>query len=58
MQSMAHPQVLRLGTRGSLLAQTQSGIVAAALEQAHPGLHVELVVFKTSGDQITEKPLH
>ncbi|HET6246372.1 MAG TPA: hydroxymethylbilane synthase [Tepidisphaeraceae bacterium] len=50
--------ILRLGTRASLLARTQSGIVAADLERAHPGLRVELVFFKTSGDVITEKPLH
>jgi hydroxymethylbilane synthase len=57
--NMAHgPSILRLGTRGSMLAKTQSGMVAAALERAHPGLRVELIVFKTSGDQITEKPLH
>ncbi|HWE01763.1 MAG TPA: hydroxymethylbilane synthase [Tepidisphaeraceae bacterium] len=49
---------LRLGTRGSLLARTQSGIVALALEQAHRGLQVELITFKTTGDQITERPLH
>src|SRR5450432_2772874 len=55
---MAHPTHLRLGTRGSMLARTQSGMVAEALERAHPGLHVELSTFKTSGDQITEKPLH
>jgi hydroxymethylbilane synthase len=50
--------ILRLGTRGSLLARTQSALVAAALERAHPGLRVELVTFKTSGDQIAERPLH
>jgi hydroxymethylbilane synthase len=52
------PLTLRLGTRGSLLARTQSGIVAKDLERAHPGLVVELIIFKTSGDRITEKPLH
>jgi hydroxymethylbilane synthase len=52
------PTILRLGTRGSLLARTQSGIVAKALEHAFPGLRVELVILKTSGDQITERPLH
>src|SRR5580704_7026741 len=50
--------ILRLGTRGSMLARTQSGIVAAALQQAHPGLRIEMTTFTTSGDQITEKPLH
>ncbi len=52
------PPPLRLGTRGSLLARTQSGLVARMLESAHPGLRVELIIFKTSGDQITERPLH
>lgn len=41
-----------------MLARTQSGIVAAALQRAHPGLRVEMIVFTTTGDQITEKPLH
>jgi hydroxymethylbilane synthase len=55
---MANLPVLRLGTRGSLLARTQSQIVADALARQHPNLRVELRVFKTSGDQITERPLH
>ena len=49
---------LRLGTRGSLLARTQSQIVANAVERAHPGVHVELVTVRTSGDRITDRPLH
>ena len=49
---------LRLGTRGSLLARTQSRIIADALEDAHPGLRVELVTIRTSGDRITDRPLH
>ena len=52
-----HP-VLRLGTRGSLLARTQSGLVAEELRRRHPGLTVELTIFKTSGDTITDRPLH
>jgi hydroxymethylbilane synthase len=40
---------LRLGTRGSDLARTQSATVAAALERL--GFAVELVVIKTSGDR-------
>jgi hydroxymethylbilane synthase len=40
---------LRLGTRGSDLARTQSSTVAARLEQA--GFDVELTIIKTSGDQ-------
>src|SRR4051794_6130455 len=52
------PTVLRLGTRGSLLARTQSQLVADALQARHPGLRVDLHIVKTSGDQITERPLH
>lgn len=51
-------QTLRLGTRGSLLARTQSQLIATQLEKHHPGLQVELVIVKTSGDLITDKPLH
>src|SRR5688572_18806283 len=42
---------LRLGTRGSELARTQSSTVAAALERL--GFEVELTIIKTSGDQNT-----
>lgn len=48
---------LRLGTRGSRLATTQSGSVAALLEAAHPSLIVELVEIRTSGDRIQDVPL-
>src|ERR1043165_951563 len=51
-------QTVRLGTRGSLLARTQSQLVASSLEKIHPGLAVELVIFKTTGDKITSKPLY
>lgn len=43
---------LRLGTRRSALAMAQSGMVARALEQRHPGLTVELVPRVTTGDVI------
>lgn len=56
---MAEPsKTLRLGTRGSLLARTQSQIVANAIEKAHPGVHVELITVRTSGDRIADRPLH
>jgi hydroxymethylbilane synthase len=42
---------LRLGTRGSELARTQSSTIAAALERL--GFTVELTIIKTSGDQNT-----
>lgn len=49
---------LRLGTRGSLLAKTQSQLVASEIEKRNPGLAVELVIFKTEGDRIQNKPLY
>jgi hydroxymethylbilane synthase len=42
---------LRLGTRGSELARTQSATVAAALERV--GMKCELTIIKTSGDANT-----
>lgn len=44
-------RTLRLGTRRSALAQTQSRQVATALESAHPKLSVELVPIVTEGDR-------
>jgi hydroxymethylbilane synthase len=59
MMANTQPEhILRLGTRGSLLARTQSMLVAHQLEREHPGLRVELRIFKTSGDQIADRPLH
>ena len=56
---MARPTpVLRLGTRGSLLARKQSQLVADELSRLHPGLRVELVTVRTTGDRITDRPLH
>lgn len=46
---MSAPFVLRLGTRGSLLARTQSGLVASALEAI--GARVQLVPIVTEGDR-------
>ena len=42
---------MRLGTRGSALALTQARLVAGLLEEAEPGLGVELVEITTSGDR-------
>lgn len=47
---------LRLGTRGSQLALTQSGHVADAVRAA-TGREVELVVIRTRGDAVTDRPL-
>ena len=56
--SKASESVLKLGTRGSLLARAQSDLVARELEKLHPGLRVELVIIKTSGDTIADRPLY
>src|SRR5256885_14226076 len=55
---MERPIELRLGTRGSLLAKAQSEAVAAELIRRRPHVRVNLVIFKTTGDQITDRPLH
>ncbi|HMB52598.1 MAG TPA: hydroxymethylbilane synthase [Thermoanaerobaculia bacterium] len=47
---MSAGRTLRLGTRRSLLALTQSGMVARELERRVPGLTVELVELTTKGD--------
>ena len=46
---------LRLGTRRSALAMAQSGMMARALEERHPGLTVELVPLTTTGDVVTSR---
>jgi len=48
---------LRLGTRGSRLALVQADAVARGLREAHPGLTVEVVEIRTSGDRIQDVPL-
>lgn len=49
----------KLGTRGSPLALIQARKVASALEVAErwPAAHVEIVVIRTSGDRIADRPL-
>jgi hydroxymethylbilane synthase len=42
----------RIGTRGSRLALVQANMVADGLRAAHPGLQVEIVEIRTSGDWI------
>jgi len=56
--SPAPSLTLRLGTRGSLLAKAQSSWVARQIEARNPGVRVELVIITTTGDQISDKPLH
>ncbi len=49
----AAPSRLRLGTRASPLARVQAEGVRAALAARHPGLTVELVFVRTTGDRVT-----
>lgn len=52
---------LRIGTRGSPLALAQADMVRTALAEAHPALTlpgaVEVVIIKTTGDQIQDRTL-
>jgi len=48
---------IRIGTRGSLLAVTQSGWVKRLIEAQHPDLTVDLVKITTKGDKILDVPL-
>ncbi|MFN8522428.1 MAG: hydroxymethylbilane synthase [Chloroflexota bacterium] len=54
---MSELRVLRLATRGSVLALIQSGWVAGLLERAAPGLRVEMVRVLPPGDQDKQTPL-
>jgi hydroxymethylbilane synthase len=53
--------LLRLGTRGSKLALTQTGLVRDALAKAVPALAapeaIEIVIIRTTGDVIQDRPL-
>ena len=53
--------LLRIGTRGSPMALAQSRQVGVALAAAHPALAapdaIELVVVRTTGDKIQDRPL-
>jgi hydroxymethylbilane synthase len=48
---MTNP-VLRLGTRGSLLAKAQSAMVARWIEAANPAVRIQTIIVKTTGDRI------
>jgi hydroxymethylbilane synthase len=49
--------LLRIGTRASLLAVTQSTWVKNQIEKAHPQVRVDLVKITTTGDRIQDVPL-
>src|SRR5688572_13263001 len=47
-------KVLKIGTRGSALALTQTGWVARELKKKISRLQVKIVVIKTSGDRLSQ----
>ncbi len=51
------PARVRIATRESRLAMTQTEMVAAALRARHPALGVEIVGMTTRGDRVLDRPL-
>jgi len=49
--------LLKIGTRGSRLAVSQSEWVKGQIEAAHPDIRVELISIRTKGDKIIDSPL-
>lgn len=41
---------IRIGTRGSLLARTQTDLIVTALQDLYPNLTLQITILKTSGD--------
>jgi hydroxymethylbilane synthase len=50
-------QTIRIGTRGSDLALWQANHIAERLRSVHPGIETEIVIIKTTGDRIRDRPL-
>jgi hydroxymethylbilane synthase len=48
---------IRVATRGSLLARTQTGHVIEALQSIHPGHTFETEIYKTVGDRVLDVAL-
>ena len=48
---------IRIGTRGSKLALRQAALVQEALVRACGGVVTELVILRTRGDRIQDRPL-
>jgi len=53
---MTRPTI-RIGTRGSPLALVQARMVETLLHQAQTDLETEIVIIKTTGDKVRDRPL-
>ena len=51
------PRTVRIGTRGSVLALTQTRWVESRIKAQHPDCATELVIIKTTGDKLKDMPL-
>src|SRR5512138_384623 len=51
------PPKVRIATRESRLAMTQTEMVRDALRARYPGLAVEIVGMTTKGDRVLDRPL-
>ncbi|MFR9278307.1 MAG: hydroxymethylbilane synthase, partial [Ezakiella coagulans] len=49
---------IKIGTRGSKLALTQTNMVKNMIEEASPNVSCEIVVIKTKGDVDLKNPIH
>lgn len=49
--------LIRIATRKSALALWQANHVRTLLQEAHPGIEIELLKIVTEGDRITDRPL-
>ena len=54
---MKRENIIRIGTRGSLLAIKQTDLVIAALTKQYPKLQVQKVILQTKGDKLLNQPL-
>lgn len=50
-------ELIRIGTRGSALALTQANWVKRKIEERYPGIQIELIKIKTSGDRFLNTPI-
>ena len=51
-------RTIRLATRGSKLALWQADFVKTRIESAHADVFVEVIPVTTTGDRVTDRPLH